>query len=92
MNDRADHPSDQVSTPLDATQRSRRDFLIGLGRWSKVVIGTAVLGGLAVPMTDAQAGSWVNRRGGVAGGGWANSYGGGGSWANRRGVGGWING
>jgi hypothetical protein len=92
MNDQAETQCDQVSPPLDAEQRRRRDFLLGLGRWSKVVIGAAVFGGLAAPGAEVQAGSWINRRGVVRGGGWANSYGGGGSWANRRGVGGWING
>ena len=75
---------------------SRRDFLVGLGKWSKIVIGLALLGGtLAMPENDAAArttwanggrGGWANR---VGGGGWANRYGGGG-WANR-GGGGWNN-
>ena len=76
---------------------SRRDFLVGLGKWSKIVIGLALLGGtLTMPENDAAArttwanggrGGWANR---VGGGGWANRYGGGG-WANR-GGGGWANG
>ncbi|WP_295608883.1 hypothetical protein [uncultured Lamprocystis sp.] len=75
----------------------RRDFLIGLGRWSKIAIGVAVFGGMAGGGTDAEAG-WINRRGGGGGwviggggGGWIN--GGGGGWINRRGGGGgsWIN-
>jgi hypothetical protein len=77
---------------------SRRDFLVGLGKWSQIVIGLALLGGtIAIPGNDAAArtswanriggGSWANRRGG---GGWANRRGGGG-WANRRGGGGWAN-
>lgn len=75
--------------PADAELQGRRDFLIGLGRWSKAVIGAALLGGLALPGADAEAG-WANRRGG--GGGWANRRGGGGGWANRRGGGGaWAN-
>jgi hypothetical protein len=67
---------------------SRRDFLVGLGKWSKIVIGLALLGGtLAMPENDATAQTtWAN--GGR--GGWANRYGGGG-WANR-GGGGWANG
>ncbi|MEE4378746.1 MAG: hypothetical protein V2J55_14735 [Candidatus Competibacteraceae bacterium] len=68
---------------------SRRDFLLGLGKWSKAVIGGVVLGSLITPDQTAEArGSWINRRGG---GGWANHRGGGGGWYNR-GGGGWING
>jgi len=61
---------------------SRREFLSGLKKWSKVVIAAAV--GVAVG-SKASAGVWANRRGS-----WGNS--GGGSWANRRGPGGWLNG
>jgi hypothetical protein len=84
---------------------SRRDFLVGLGKWSKIVIGLALLGGtVAIPENDAAAGAfaWNNGGGGVGwanrgGGGWANRYGGGGwangggSWGNRVGGGGWAN-
>lgn len=69
MNDNPETHGVQSSPPLDDEQRGRRDFLLGLGRWSKVVIGAAVLGGFAVPGADVQAGSWVNRRGV---GGWIN--------------------
>ena len=84
---------------------SRRDFLVGLGKWSKIVIGLALLGGtLALPENDAAARgfAWGNRGGGGSwgnrgGGGWANRYGGGGwgnigggGWGNR-GGGGWGN-
>jgi hypothetical protein len=80
----------------DATLAGRREFLIGLGRWSKIAISAAVLGGLAATGSDAVAGAWINRRGGWinGGGGWINGGGGGGgSWVNRRGLGGggWIN-
>jgi hypothetical protein len=84
----------------DAVLQSRRDFLIGLGRWSKIVIGAAVFGGLAARMSDAAAGAWVNRRGGwvnarSGGAGWVNAAsGGGGAWVNRRGGSGggaWAN-
>jgi len=73
----------------DAELQKRRDFLIGLGRWSKIVIGAAIVGGLGASQPDVQAGVWVNNRGG--GGGWVN--GGGGGWINARGGGGgsWIN-
>lgn len=72
----------------DPEAQSRRAFLVGLGRWSKVVIGAAVFGGLAAGTTQAEA-AWINRRGG-----WINGVGGGGAgWINRRGGGGgsWIN-
>lgn len=62
---------------------SRREFLKGLKKWSKVVIASAV--GITVA-NKADAASWVNRYGG---GGWVNH--GGGSWINRRGLGGWVN-
>ncbi|MGB3648626.1 MAG: hypothetical protein WBD61_06195 [Desulfobulbales bacterium] len=74
---------------------SRREFLAGLKKWSKVVIASAI--GISVA-SKADAASWVNRYGGsggswvnrhYGGGGWIN--GGGGSWANRYGGGGWIN-
>jgi hypothetical protein len=77
--------------------QSRRDFLIGLGRWSKIVIGATLLGGIGAGAPDAQAGAWVNRRGGYGGGGaWVNNrYGGGGAWVNNRGGygggGAWVN-
>lgn len=70
--------------------QSRRDFLIGLGNWSRAVIVGAVAGGALLTDRPAQA-AWLNRRGG--GGGWLNGSGGG-SWANRRGGGwggSWIN-
>jgi len=79
--------------------KSRREFLIGLGKWSKVIIGGAVFGGLLTVDKEAQA--WINRRGygggwinnrGYYGGGWLNNRGYyGGSWANARGGGGWAN-
>jgi hypothetical protein len=81
--------------PSEEALQSRRDFLIGLGRWSKIVIGAALLGGTATEAPDAEAGAWVNRRGGFGGGGWINNrYGGGGAWVNRRGGyggGAWAN-
>jgi len=70
---------------------SRREFLSGLKKWSKVVIASAI-GITVASKADAAAwgnhgGSWVNRRG--YGGSWVN--GGGGGWINRYGGGGWIN-
>lgn len=80
----------------DEAIASRRDFLVGLGKWSAVVIGAALFGATAGP-TDVKA-NWVNRRGGawVNGGGWVNR--GGGAWVNggrawvNRGGGAWVNG
>lgn len=81
-------------------QKSRRDFLRSLGRWSAIIIGGVALGGMMGP-TDAAGwvnggGGWVNARGGGGGGGWVNRGGGsgwvnrgGGSWVNSRGS--WIN-
>ena len=64
----------------------RRSFLIGLGKWSKVIVGGALFGGLMSAQQTAHArGAWVNRRGG--GGGYRGGYrgGGGGRWINGRG-------
>lgn len=63
----------------------RRDFLKSLKKWSQIVIGGVVLGGIAPTQTEA---GWINRRGG-GGVGWINGRGGG--WINRRGGGGWLN-
>ena len=82
--------------------KTRRDFLRSLGRWSAVVIGGAVVGGIVGPAAAQWingGGGWVNGRGGggawvnraVGGGAWVNG-GGGGSWVNRSGGGGaWVN-
>jgi len=72
--------------------QSRREFLIGLGKWSRVVIAGAVFGGAMLTQKAAEAG-WVNRRGCCRGGSWVDGRGGGG-WANRRGGGyggSWVN-
>ncbi|MEM7144941.1 MAG: hypothetical protein AAF591_07375 [Verrucomicrobiota bacterium] len=87
--------------------QDRRDFLGSLGKWSGASIMAAVgsAAWLATPGT-ADAGLWVNRRGGWinrrggwinggGGAGWINRYGGGGAgWVNRYGGGGagWVNG
>jgi hypothetical protein len=66
-----------------------------MGKWSGAAIAAVVFGEawLAFP-PEANAGAWVNRRGG-GGGGWVNhAGGGGGGWVNRRGYGGggaWVN-
>jgi len=80
----------------------RRDFLIGLKKWSKIVIGGALISG-AVAASEASAasawanggGAWANRLlGGGAwvngGNAWGNHVGGGGSWGNG-GGGSWAN-
>ncbi len=86
--------SQEVDTGDDGLL-NRRDFLDGLGKWSKIVIGAAVFGG-ALLSADEEAearSAWANRGGGGGGGGWANRGGGGGGWVNRSGGGGgWING
>src|SRR5208337_332731 len=59
----------------------RRGFLSGLKKWSKIVIGGALLGsGLlnAGAEKEAAAGAWANRAGG-GGRAWANRAGGGGA-------------
>jgi hypothetical protein len=72
----------------------RRNFLMGLGKWSKAVIGGVLLGGLLAPGRDAEAAGvgWANRDGGK--GSWVNFRGGGWGWGpgwyNRR-PGGWYN-
>jgi hypothetical protein len=92
------YPKEQSGEEIGATPEElmdRRDFLLGLKKWSKVVIGVALLGsGLLVDGADqeAAAGRWANARGG-GGSAWANHGGGGGGWANGRGGGGaWVNG
>ncbi|MDS4041111.1 MAG: hypothetical protein RKP20_08055 [Candidatus Competibacter sp.] len=87
------HPG-QPEEPV-ADER-RRTFLRGLGKWSQVVIGSALLGGALTESTPAHAWAAARGYGGSAAvgarGGWVNRYGGGG-WANRAGGGGaWVNG
>lgn len=81
-----DYEEKQTHESLNEDLLSRRDFFVGLKKWSKIVIGGALVGtAMIYPATEAEAG-WLNRRGG---GGWVNGRGGG--WLNRRGIGGWIN-
>jgi hypothetical protein len=81
----------------DAELQGRRDFLIGLGKWSKVIIGGALLTGCytygGTGWINRRGGGWINGRG-YGGGGWINgrNYHGAGGWVNRRGGGrSWIN-
>ena len=91
-----DETSDETTGPGETRELlARRLFLQSMGKWSGAAIAAAVFGGawLASP-PEANAGAWVNRRGGY-GGGWINGGGGGGGgWINRRGYGGggaWVN-
>jgi hypothetical protein len=75
----------------------RRELLLSLGKWSKIVIGAAIGGGAllaAAREAETYGAAWANRGGG-GGGAWANrGGGGGGAWANRGGGGGgaaWAN-
>jgi hypothetical protein len=67
---------------------NRRSFLVGLKKWSKIVISGALGSALLLHAPGKAEAGWINNRGG--GGGWMNG-GGGGGWANNRGGGGWIN-
>jgi hypothetical protein len=95
--------SDKEKSPADENELiNRREFFVGLKKWSKVVIGSAIAGSAMVNANqEALAGSWINRRGrrgnrrrrkrGNGGGSWINRRGG--AWLNRRGGGGlgWLN-
>jgi len=75
-------------------QKSRRDFLRSLGRWSTIIIGGVALGGMMGPPDAAGwvngGGGWVNARGGGGGAAWVNRGGGSAGWVNR-GGGSWVN-
>jgi hypothetical protein len=71
---------DEVISANEQALLDRRGFLLGLKKWSKIVIGGALVGGaLLDPGREREAAAWVNRGGGGA---WANR-GGGAAWANR---------
>jgi hypothetical protein len=86
-----DYKPEQNETVSDEKELlTRREYIISLKKWSRVVIGSVLLGGL-LTRADKEVeagGAWVNRRGG-----WINGVvsGGGGGWVNARGGGGWIN-
>ena len=95
-----DHPGEGDCSNAQESM-DRRGFLLGLKKWSKIVIGGALLGSAllnAGTEKEAEAAGWINHRGG-GGGAWANRAGGGGAavghagaWANRSGGGGaWAN-
>ena len=87
-------PEPNASEPAAQEQRTRRDFLKSLGRWSAIIIGATTLGALTAPDEAAGwvngRGGWINGRGGGGGGAWVNRSGGSAGWVNR--GGGWING
>ncbi len=86
-----------IGGALSSTKSLHR---FGLKKWSKVVIGSAIVGG-AISNADqkVQAGSWINRRGGWGNGRgswlnrapWNNWNNRGISWLNGGGGGGWAN-
>jgi hypothetical protein len=90
MKDRLENTIDEEQVEQ---QETRREFFSGLGKWSKIIIGAALIGGLTLPKdSDARwgnhggGGGWRNggwRNGGWHNGGWRN-----GGWRN----GGWYNG
>jgi hypothetical protein len=63
--------------PEEQEALARRDFLVGIAKWSTAVIGGVALAGGLGGSRSAEAGAWVNRRGGIG-------IGGGGSWVNVR--------
>ncbi len=87
--------SNEKTVPAESSESlDRRLFLRSIGKWSGAAIAAAVTGGAwLASLPVANAGAWVNRRGGIRGGGWINGGGGGGGWINRRGGGGgaWVN-
>src|SRR5258705_9631940 len=60
---------------------SRRNFLIGLRKWSTIIIGGALLSSV---LPQQEASGWVNGRGGWVNGGRGGTAG----WGNRAGGGG----
>jgi hypothetical protein len=97
MTDQECESRPQDAGTIEPEQRERRNFLLGLGKWSKAVIGGVVMGGLLAPGRDAQAqtlgwansnngdNTWVNFGGGWSWGpGWNN-------WPGQWNNGGWLN-
>ena len=90
---------DEAISDNEQALLDRRGFLLGLKKWSKIVIGGALVGGaLLDPGREREAAAWVNRGGGGAA--WANRAAaaprwstGRAAWANRAGGGGaaWAN-
>jgi hypothetical protein len=86
--DLKDGMENPVGDEQTAQKETRREFFSGLGKWSKIVIGAALLGELALSK-DSEA-KWGNHGGGGGGhkGGWHNGGWHNGGWHN----GGWHNG
>lgn len=86
--DRKEKNSEQICAG-EEEMLNRRDFLDGLGKWSKVVIGAAIFGSALLSADHEAKAAWANRGGG---GGWVNRGGGGAGWINRGGGGAaWAN-
>ncbi|MBE2295146.1 MAG: hypothetical protein IAF00_09345 [Phycisphaerales bacterium] len=92
-----DQDDEQQNSFEESVIQERRDFLRGLGKWSRVVIGGVLLSGTATASNPAQADNWTNHRGNWhnrPSGGWTNHrsgwYNAPGGWYNRHG-GGWYN-
>ena len=97
MNEERKHYDDELAEEQQLI--SRREYLLSLKKWSKVVIGAVVFGTAATRgAKDAGAAAWINNRGnwgngwknGGGGSVWVNNRGGSGLWSN--GSGGWGNG
>jgi hypothetical protein len=80
MSDKTSEPWPSEPEAEDLELRDRREFLVGLGKWSKVVIGGVLLGGVLAPDREAGAQGWSSQGG--SGGIWYNSGGGWGGWLN----------
>ena len=89
----SDKPSNEANLPEVSNQTiGRRLFLRSLGKWSGAAIAAAIAGSWLASAPEAEAGAWVNRRGGWVNGRWVNGgWINGGGWVNRRGGGAWVN-
>jgi hypothetical protein len=75
----------------DNRDTARREFLLGVKRWSGAVTALALGGVVATPST---ASAWVNGTWANRAAGWVNRYGGASAWVNHHGGGstaGWVN-
>ena len=92
----SDQPSNEANVPPEGNQTmDRRLFLRSLGKWSGAAIAAAIAGTWLASAPEAEAGTWINRRGGWINGGWVNGGWINGGWVNNAGWingGGWVNG